>query len=64
MKKVLSFIWTTIRVTIYIITLLFLLDNPILYPICVILFTYIEFKDKVNVSVFHGIIDDVRRELK
>lgn len=64
MKKVLSFIWTTIRVTIYIITLLFLLDDPILYPICVILFAYIEFKDKVNVSVFHGIIDDVRRELK
>lgn len=64
MKKVLSFIWTTIRVTIYIITLLFLLDNPILYPICVILFTYIEFKDKVNVSVFHGIIDEVRKELK
>lgn len=64
MKKVLSFIWTTIRVTIYIITLLFLLDNPILYPMCVILFTYIEFKDKVNVSVFHGIIDEVRKELK
>lgn len=64
MKKVLSFIWTTIRVTIYIITLLFLLDDPILYPICVILFTYIEFKDKVNVSVFHGIIDEVRKELK
>lgn len=64
MKKVLSFIWTTIRVTIYIITLLFLLDDPILYPICVILFTYIEFKDKVNVSVFHGIIDEVKKELK
>ena len=64
MKKVLSFIWTTIRVTIYIITLLFLLDDPILYPMCVILFTYIEFKDKVNVSVFHGIIDEVRKELK
>ena len=64
MKKVLSFIWTTIRVTIYIITLLFLLDDPILYPICVILFAYIEFKDKVNVSVFHGIIDEVKKELK
>lgn len=64
MKKVLSFIWTTIRVTIYMIVLLFLLNDPILYPICVILFTYIEFKDKVNVSVFHGIIDDVRKELK
>lgn len=46
------------------ITLLILLDDPILYPICVILFTYIEFKDKVNVSVFHGIIDEVRKELK
>ena len=46
------------------IVLLILLDDPILYPICVILFTYIEFKDKVNVSVFHGIIDDVRRKLK
>lgn len=46
------------------IVLLILLDDPILYPICVILFAYIEFKDKVNVSVFHGIIDDVRRELK
>lgn len=64
MKKVLSFIWTTIRVTIYIITLLFLLDNPILYPICVILFAYIEFKDKLSISVFHGILDDVRKELK
>jgi hypothetical protein len=64
MKKVLSFIWTTIRVTIYIITLLFLLDDPILYPMCVILFTYIECKDKLSISVFHGIIDDVKRELK
>lgn len=46
------------------IVLLILLDDPILYSICVILFTYIEFKDKVNVSVFHGIIDEVRKELK
>lgn len=64
MKKVLSFIWTTIRVTIYIITLLFLLDNPILYPMCVILFTYIECKDKLSISVFHGIIDKVRKEIQ
>ena len=46
------------------ITLLILLDDPILYPICVILFAYIEFKDKVNVSVCHGIIDEVKKELK
>jgi len=46
------------------IILLILLDDPILYPICVILFTYIEFKDKLSISVFHGILDDVRRELK
>lgn len=64
MKKVLSFIWTTIRVTIYIIILLFLLNDPILYPVCVILFTYIECKDKLSVSVFHGIIDEVRKEIQ
>lgn len=46
------------------IILLILLDDPILYPIYVILFAYIEFKDKVNVSVFHGIIDEVKKELK
>lgn len=64
MKKIISFIWLVLRVLLYMIVLLILLDDPILYLICVILFTYIEFKDKVNVSVFHGIIDDVRRELK
>ena len=64
MKKVISFIWLVFIVLLYIILLLILLDDPILYPICVILFAYIEFKDKVNVSVFHGIIDDVRKELK
>lgn len=64
MKKIISFIWLVLRVLLYMIVLLILLDDPILYPIYVILFTYIEFKDKVNVSVFHGIIDDVRRELK
>lgn len=46
------------------IVLLILLDDPILYPMCVILFAYIEFKDKLSISVFHGILDDVRRELK
>lgn len=46
------------------IVLLMLLDDPILYPICVILFAYIEFKDKLSISVFHGIIDEVRKELK
>lgn len=64
MKKIISFIWLVLRVLLYMIVLLILLDDPILYSICVILFTYIEFKDKVNVSVFHGIIDDVRKELK
>ena len=57
MKKVISFIWLVLRVLLYMIVLLILLDDPILYPICVILFAYIEFKDKVNVSVFHGILD-------
>ena len=64
MKKVISFIWLLLRVLLYMIVLLILLHDPILYPICVILFAYIEFKDKVNVSVFHGILDDVRKELK
>lgn len=64
MKKVISFIWLVLRVLLYMIVLLILLDDPILYPIYVILFAYIEFKDKVNVSVFHGILDDVRKELK
>lgn len=64
MKKIISFIWLVLRILIYMIILLILLDDPILYPICVILFTYIEFKDKLSMSVFHGILDDVRRELK
>lgn len=64
MRKIISFIWLVLRILIYMTILLILLDDPILYPICVILFTYIEFKDKVNVSVFHGIIDEVRKELK
>lgn len=64
MKKIISFIWLVLRVLLYMIVLLILLDDPILYPICVILFTYIEFKDKLSISVFHGILDDVRRELK
>lgn len=64
MKKAISFIWLVLRVLLYMIVLLILLDDPILYPICVTLFAYIEFKDKVNVSVFHGILDDVRKELK
>lgn len=64
MKKIISFIWLVLRVLLYMIVLLILLDDPILYPICVILFTYVEFKDKVNVSIFHGIIDDVKRKLK
>ena len=64
MRKIISFIWLVLRILIYMIILLILLDDPILYPICVILFTYIEFKDKVNVGVFHSIIDEVRKELK
>lgn len=64
MRKIISFIWLVLRVLLYMIVLLILLDDPILYPICVILFTYIEFKDKLSISVFHGILDDVRRELK
>lgn len=64
MKKIISFIWLVLRVLLYMIVLLILLDDPILYPICVILFTYIEFKDKLSISVFHGILDDVRRKLK
>lgn len=46
------------------IILLILLDDPILYPICVILFAYIEFKDKLSISVFHGILDEVRKEIQ
>jgi hypothetical protein len=64
MRKIISFIWLVLRILIYMIILLILLDNPILYPICVILFAYIEFKDKLSISVFHGILDDVRKELK
>lgn len=64
MRKIISFIWLVLRILIYMIILLILLDDPILYPICVILFTYIEFKDKLSISVFHGILDNVRRELK
>jgi hypothetical protein len=64
MRKIISFIWLVLRILIYMIILLILLDDPILYPICVILFAYIEFKDKLSISVFHGILDDVRRELK
>lgn len=64
MRKIISFIWLVLRILIYMIILLILLNDPILYPICVILFAYIEFKDKVNVSVFHGIIDEVKKELK
>jgi hypothetical protein len=48
MRKIISFIWLVLRILIYMIILLILLDDPILYPICVILFTYIEFKDKVK----------------
>lgn len=47
MRKVISFTWLVLRILIYMIILLILLDDPILYPICVILFAYIEFKDKV-----------------
>lgn len=64
MKKIISFIWLVLRVLLYIVVLLILLDDPILYPICVILFAYIEFKDKLSISVFHGIIDEVKKELK
>lgn len=64
MRKVISFIWLVLRILIYMIILLILLDDPILYPICVILFTYIECKDKLSISVFHGIIDKVRKEIQ
>lgn len=62
--KTISFIWNVIRVTFYLITLFLLLDNPILYPICVILFTYIECKNKLSISVFHGILDEVRKKIQ
>lgn len=62
--KTISFIWNVIRITFYLITLFLLLDNPILYPICAILFAYIECKDKLSISVFHGIIDEVRKEIQ
>lgn len=64
MRKIISFIWLVLRILIYMIILLILLDDPILYPICVILFTYIEFKDKVSISTFYSILDDIKRELK
>lgn len=62
--KTISFIWNIIRVIFYLITLFLLLDNPILYPICAILFAYIECKDKLSISVFHGILDEVRKEIQ
>lgn len=64
MRKIISFIWLVLRILIYMIILLILLDDPILYPICVILFTYIEYKDKLSISVFHGILDKVRKEIQ
>lgn len=64
MRKIISFIWLVLRILIYMIILLILLDDPILYPICVILFTYIECKDKLSISVFHGILDEVRKEIQ
>lgn len=64
MRKVISFIWLVLRILIYMIILLILLDDPILYPICAILFAYIECKDKLSISVFHGILDEVRKEIQ
>lgn len=64
MRKIISFIWLVLRILIYMIILLILLDDPILYPICVILFTYIEYKDKLSISVFHGILDEVRKKIQ
>lgn len=58
MKQLLVFF----RLLLYSIILILALDS-ILYPILLILFIYIELKNKVNVSVFHGIIDEVRKEI-